>query len=236
MNKQRIEKYIGARTDYTRKEITALIKSGLVKVNGAVAGRNITHIDADSDVVEVSGTALRNNEHICFMMNKPKGVLSASRDTHARTVVDLIPDGYDRASLFPIGRLDRDTTGLIVITNDGELAHKVISPASKIPKNYTVTLDGEVTAAVVDAFKSGVTLADGTHCMPAELTVLKDPFRVSVTIYEGKYHQIKRMFGTVGLGVNELKRESIGKLILDPNLKEGESRIMTDVETGMLKC
>ncbi len=236
MNKQRIEKYIGARTDYTRKEITALIKSGLVKVNGAVAGRNVTHIDADCDVVEIGGAVLRNNEHICFMMNKPKGVLSASRDTRAKTVVDLIPDGYDRDSLFPIGRLDRDTTGLIVITNDGELAHRVISPASKIPKNYTVTLDGEVTAAVVDAFKAGVTLADGTRCMPAELTVLKDPCRASVTIYEGKYHQIKRMFGTVGLGVNELKRESIGKLVLDPNLREGESRIMTDVETGMLKC
>ena len=237
MNRQRIEKYIGTRTDYTRKEISALIKSGRIKINGRVAERNVTHIDADCDTVEIDGTALRREEHIYFMMNKPKGVLSASRDMRAKTVVDLIPDGYDRTSLFPVGRLDKNTTGLIVITNDGELAHRVISPSSKIPKNYTVTLDGEVTDAVAKAFEAGIVLADGTRCMPAELKVSEgDRHLVSVTIYEGKYHQIKRMFGTVGLGVNELKRESIGGLVLDPNLKEGESRLMTDAETAKLNC
>ena len=155
------------------------------------------------------------------MINKPKGVLSASNDKTRQTVVDLVPDDLKRNGLFPVGRLDRDTTGLLIITDDGAFAHDIISPKKFIPKSYIATLDGTVTKDMVEIFRKGVILADGTKCKPAILEPIEEN-RARLILFEGKYHEVKRMFGTVNLGVNELHRESIGELHLPEDLGSGE--------------
>ena len=159
-------------------------------------------------------------------MNKPMGVLSASNDKSRKTVVDLVPQEIKRQDLFPVGRLDKDTTGLLIITDDGVFAHNCISPKKAIEKGYIATLDGNIDNEMIEKFKLGVLLADGTRCKPAKLEYISDNV-ARIIITEGKYHQIKRMFGTVGLGVNALHRESIGGLHLPDNLTEGECIEMT---------
>ena len=154
------------------------------------------------------------------MLNKPAGILSASNDKNRKTVVDLAPEEYKHYNLFPVGRLDKDTTGLLILTNDGDFAHKVISPKSNIEKSYIAVVDGSVTPDMITAFASGVVLSDGTVCKPAILEKITDT-SARVIITEGKYHQIKRMFGVVGLGVNALHRERIGELQLPDNLLPG---------------
>ena len=156
-----------------------------------------------------------------ILMNKPAGVLSASNDKNRETVVDLVPPELYRNGLFPVGRLDRDTTGMLIITDDGDFAHRIISPKSGISKNYLVELDGEVNEEMVKKFREGVTLVSGELCRPALLQPLEGN-TARLTLFEGKYHEVKRMFGTVGLGVNALHRESIGELYLPEGLAEGE--------------
>ncbi len=232
--KERIEKFIASKSGLSRKEAKQAIKDGKVKINGAIAHKSVQYIDSDNDSVELNGTILGNEKFIYIMMNKPKGVLSASKDTRQKTIIDLLPDSFNKPSLFPVGRLDKNTTGLIIITNDGEFAHKVISPKSGIPKVYKVMLDGDIPQSAVKSFAEGVTLADGTKCLPATLNIGETKNECLVTIYEGKYHQIKRMFGTVGLGVNELHRKSVGNLQLDSTLNEGEFRLLSPCEVNML--
>ena len=153
-------------------------------------------------------------------MNKPAGILSASNDKRAKTVVDIVPEHLKREGLFPVGRLDKDTTGFLIVTNDGDFGHKIISPKSNIEKVYLAELDGDVTDEMIAAFEKGVVLADGTQCMSAKLEKAGDCTAL-ITIREGKYHQVKRMFGTVGLGVNKLHRKSIGGLSLPEGLEPG---------------
>lgn len=232
---ERLDKFIATQKNLTRSEVRRLISSGRVVVEGSVVKKADTKIDPDVVEVSLNGEPIGYNRYVYIMLNKPKGVLSAARDTARQTVVDLIPPELSRKNLFPVGRLDKDTTGLLLITDDGDFSHYVISPKSGLDKKYNVTLDGEVTEAAVKAFKEGIVLADGTKCLPALLSYDKsDPKKATVTIKEGKYHQIKRMFGIVGLGVNELERISIGEVVLDRNLKQGDCRPLTPLELDKL--
>lgn len=229
MNIKRLDKIISSQYGVSRSITKAIIHRGKVKVDGVVVRDPSMQIDIDSVTIEYRGQALSYKEHIYIIMNKPKGVLSASDDKSRETVVDLVPKELKRQGLFPVGRLDRDTTGLLIITDDGDFAHNVISPKKNITKTYLVTLDGDITEEMVKLFEDGVVLADGTRCKSAILRRTAENV-AEIKITEGKYHQIKRMFGVVGLGVNELKRIALGNLKLPENLGCGESRELSEAE------
>ena len=229
MNIKRLDKIISSQYGISRSITKAIIHRGKVKVNGAVVRDPSLQIDLDSSQIEYKGQAVDYKEHIYIIINKPKGVLSASEDKTRETVVDLVPPELSRQGLFPVGRLDRDTTGLLIITDDGDFAHNVISPKKNIVKTYRVTLDGEVTEEMIERFGEGIVLADGTKCKKAILERIDENI-AEIKITEGKYHQIKRMFGVVGLGVNELERIALGKLNLPENLGVGESRELSEAE------
>ncbi len=232
MNMIRLDKYISVATGVSRSDARTAIKKGSVTVDGAVV-KSIDFKLCGTETVTVNGAEAVYREFIYIVMNKPKGVLSASSDKRARTVIDLVPERYSRYELFPVGRLDKDTTGLLLITNDGDFAHRVISPKSNIDKLYEAVLDGDITEEHINAFKEGITLADGTACLPARL-IKTGECRARITIREGKYHQIKRMFGVVGLGVNELKRLSIGKFLLPEDIAEGCCREIFEDEICLI--
>ena len=228
---ERLDKFISNATTLSRKDARGAIKIGKVEVDGVVVKDFSKKVDTENSNIMLNGQAVKFNKTVYYMLNKPKGLLSASSDSKRKTVVDLIYEKYGRKDVFPVGRLDKDTTGLLIITNDGDFAHNVISPSKHIPKEYYVELDGEVTESVVAAFKNGVVLADGTKCLSAVLNICADNKRAAnVVIEEGKYHQIKRMFGTQNLGVVELKRVRIGNIKLDVNLAQGDSRPLTEQE------
>lgn len=229
--KQRLDKLIASNGMLSRREVHALVQKGRVTVNGSVVRAKDCKCDPDTDTITVDGTRLDYCEKVYIMMNKPKGVLSASTDKNRRTVVDLAQEAMGRRGLFAVGRLDKDTTGLLLLTDDGDFAHRIISPKSHVDKLYRATLDGAVTDAMIEAFARGITLADGTACLPARLVRSADSACVAeITVQEGKYHQIKRMFGVVGLGVVELHRLRIGALTLDATLQSGMCRKMTAQE------
>ncbi len=228
----RLDKIIANQFNVSRKDARIGIKQGKATVNGKTIKSFSEIVDTQSEIT-FGGQAMDYKEYIYILMNKPKGVLSASNDKNRKTVVDLVPEMWHRSGLFPVGRLDKDTTGLLIITDDGDFAHKAIAPNKNIYKTYEVTLDGAVTEEMVEAFKNGVTLADGTLCKKAILTPVSES-KAEIKISEGKYHQIKRMFGTVGLGVNELKRTALGGLKLPRELKEGECRLLSDNEIPLV--
>lgn len=221
MEKIRLDKFIASQINVSRKDAIYLIKKGLISINGSVIRDRATIFDADIDEVQYNGQAVKYKKYIYIMMNKPSGVLSASNDNRQKTVIDLVPDNLRRPGIFPVGRLDKDTTGLLILTDDGDFAHKVISPKSNISKCYLADLDGDITSEMIERFKQGITLADGYECRPALLERVGEN-KAKITITEGKYHQIKRMFGVVNLGVNSLHRESIGALKLPKSLNFGE--------------
>lgn len=229
MNLQRLDKIISSQLNISRTNAKADIRKGFVSVDGVTVKDPTNAYSPEKVSITYKGQAVNFKEYVYIIMNKPKGVLSASSDKNRKTVIDLIPPELKRLNLSPVGRLDKDTTGLLIITDDGQFAHRVISPKSDIKKVYEVVLDAPVPQSAVEQFSKGVALADGTKCLPAKLQILS-PFVAKVEIREGKYHQIKRMFGTVGLGVNELKRLSIGKLALPTELKEGQCRELTEDE------
>lgn len=233
MNSQRLDKIISSQLNIPRSMARTQIHRGKVTVNGEICRDPSKNFDVDTSEFTYKGQAVSYKEFLYIVLNKPKGVLSASTDKNRETVIDLIPAQLKRPNLAPVGRLDRDTTGLLLITDDGNFAHKIISPKSDILKTYEVTLDGEITPEIQRAFAKGITLADGTPCKSAVLEIL-DKQKALVRISEGKYHQIKRMFGTVGLGVNELKRLKIGAFALPKTLEEGECRELTDQELTLL--
>ncbi len=219
----RLDKYLSDTTDYTRSELRRLIKKGKATVNGKTVRDFDTKINIETDNVTLCEKSVQYKEFIYLMLNKPSGILSASNDKNRKTVVDIIPDEYNKYNLFPVGRLDKDTTGLLFLTNDGEFAHKVISPKSNIEKSYIAVVDATPTDDMSEIFKSGVVLADGTVCKPAVFEVLSHN-SVRIILTEGKYHQIKRMLGVVGLGVTSLHRERIGCFTLPSDMKAGEIR------------
>lgn len=235
MSTERLDKFIATQKNLPRKETRQIISRAKVTVNGVVARAFDTRVDPETDVIELDGVRVDYKRNVYIMMNKPRGVLSAATDKSRETVVDLVPPELSRKELFPVGRLDKDTTGLLLITDDGEFAHRVISPKSEIEKVYEVVLDGELPDDAEKEFFKGIVLHDGTQCLPAKLTVDKnDRTKATITVMEGKYHQIKRMFGVLELGVNELHRKSVGGVELDPDLATGECRPLTAEELAQI--
>lgn len=226
MSKIRLDKLISNQISISRKDTKSGLRNGLATVNGKVIKSADYQVDTDTDKVVFDGQAVVYKEFIYIVMNKPKGVLSATEDKFGRTVIDIIPDSLKRNGLFPVGRLDKDTTGLLIITDDGDFAHRILAPQKNIYKTYIATLDGEITDKVLEIFKNEITLADGTVCRRAHLKKL-DTYRAEVKICEGRYHQIKRMFGVAGLGVNELERTQIGEYALPEDLSIGDCRETT---------
>ena len=229
---ERLDKIICSQTTLTRTEAGRLIKIGRVTVDGKVCKQASTKWDPAAHEIVVDGKPLGYAEHVYWMLNKPAGILCVSRDPKQPTVVDLLPEEVRRKGLFPAGRLDKDTHGLVLITDDGAFAHEMLSPRHHIPKTYRAVLDKPLSAEAADAFRTGPTLEDGTKCQPAQVTVLEegDEPLVEVVIYEGKFHQIKRMFAAVGCHVAWLKRTAMGGLPLDESLAEGEFRPLTAEE------
>ncbi|HCA04993.1 MAG TPA: 16S rRNA pseudouridine(516) synthase [Ruminococcaceae bacterium] len=229
---ERLDKILTQRGAGSRKEVQRLIRSGAVCVNGKPCKKPETKVNPSLDAVTVGGKPVDADKFIYIMLNKPAGVVSATRDNRDKTVLDILPEEYRRPKLFPAGRLDKDTEGLLIITNDGDFAHKMLSPVKKVYKQYEAVLDGEVTDSVISAFESGITFSDGTKCLPAELRVLKEgqKNRVIVKICEGKFHQVKKMFAACGLNVVHLKRISIGNLYLDSKLTIGSCKLLTKLD------
>jgi len=232
---ERLDKIISTGGGVSRSDARKLILKGRVTVNEKTVRDISFKVDPNNDKITLNGEDISYKKYIYLIMNKPKGVLTATEDKNKQTVIDLIPDELRRRDLFPVGRLDKDTTGLLIITNDGDFAHQLLSPNKKIPKKYFVTLDGEVKDTLIPEFASGLTLADGTKLSPAELEIGQDSNTALVTITEGKYHQIKRMFGLFSLGVNELKRVSFAGLDLPETLLESEIRELTVNELRCIK-
>lgn len=235
--KQRVDKVLSNLGYGSRAELKKFCKQGLVFVNGKAVSNPGLQVDTDIDEIVFNGEKINYREFIYLMMNKPDGYISATFDKHDSIVLDLIDDEYLVFEPFPVGRLDKDTEGLLVLTNDGQLAHRVLSPKKHVPKTYYAKIDGKVTEEDIEAFKQGVVLDDGYETMPSELVILKsdDISEIELTIHEGKFHQVKRMFESVGKTVVYLKRLSMGALKLDETLELGEYRELTDEEVKLIE-
>ncbi len=228
----RLDKYLAETAQCTRSEAKALLSKGRVTVNGAVCKKGDTQLK-DADAVAVDGRSLRYQQFVYIMLNKPEGVVSASTDKRDTTVVDLVGNAYPRRELFPAGRLDKTSTGFVLLTDDGGFAHDILAPKRHVSKTYTVTLDTPLTEEMRQGFAKGVTLADGTALSPAEVTALTpDGLTVQVVLKQGVYHQIKRMFGVYDAGVNALHRDAIGGLKLDAGLAPGQWRELSAEEVA----
>ena len=226
MPQMRLDKYLADMGLASRKELKQIIKSGRVTVNGIAAAVPEMKV-SDSDSICFDGQELSYRQFHYYMLNKPAGVLSVTEDRKQGTVLDLVSPQMRRLGLFPVGRLDKDTCGLLLLTDDGDFSHRVISPKSGVEKLYYARVDGEPTAADVKAFEEGIVLGDGTVCLPAKLRLLGGS-ECLVTVMEGKYHQVKRMLASRGKPVLELKRLRIGELELDESLAPGEYRELTE--------
>lgn len=230
--KERIDKIISSRGIASRSEAKLLVKKGQVTLNGIIVTDSSVKAGED-DVISINGEVISRERYVYIMLNKPEGVVSATDDKRYKTVVDIIPDEFRRRNLFPAGRLDKDTTGFCLVTDDGEFAHNILSPSRHITKTYIARL-----ASPIDfeegkrRFEEGVVLKDGTVLLSARLILVEDSETplYKVVIKEGKYHQIKRMFASLGSKVIELKRIAMGGLALDESLKPGEARLITPEE------
>jgi 16S rRNA pseudouridine516 synthase len=235
---ERLDKILANLGYGSRKEVKSLCKKGAVVVNGNPIKDSSEKIDAENSVIEVNGETINYRKFIYLMLNKPDGVVSATFDNYDETVIDLLDPEYQVFNPFPIGRLDKDTVGLLLITNDGDLNHKLISPKNHVDKVYYAEIDKPVDEKDVEKFKKGITLDDGYLCMPAKLDILncdENGAEVHVTIQEGKFHQVKRMFEAVDKNVVYLRRISFGPLPLDESLEEGQFRELSEEEIEMLK-
>ena len=234
MSKERLDKLVSSAATLSRNDAKDAIRKGKVTVNGKVICDPSAKFDSGTDAIKVGGDAVTFKKYVYYMLNKPAGVLSASTDKTRQTVVDIIALETKRRGLFPVGRLDRDTTGLLIVTDDGDYGHRVIHPKSFVEKEYTVLLDKPLSDRDIASLEKGAVLADGTVCRPAKVTPENgDRTTVSVIITEGKYHEIKRMLGTVGAGVEGLKRIRIGELLLDDTLEPGDYREMSPDECAL---
>lgn len=236
---KRLDKFLVEMSVASRSVIKEMAKKGRITVNGEVVKASDIKIDENSDIIAVDGQVIAFSDMEYFMLNKPAGVITATMDKKAKTVLDLI-DERTRNDLFPVGRLDKDTEGLLLITNDGDLAHRLLAPKKHVDKIYYADIRGIVTKEHVELFASGITLLDGTPVMPGELVILEvdeeeHTSKIQLTIHEGKFHQVKRMFEAVGTEVTYLKRLSMGSLALDAALKPGEYRRLTEEEINLLK-
>lgn len=224
MPQMRLDKFFSSQNIASRKEVKNMIKQGLISVNDNKKLKPEQKIDTEEDIIKINEDIINYKKYIYLMLNKPKGVVSATNDNNHKTVLDLVPQKFYRPNLFPAGRLDKDTTGFVLITDDGDFAHRILSPKSHVEKMYHAVLDGKITQSQIEMFENGIVLEDGYKCLPAKIKVLKDDIHplIEIVICEGKYHQIKRMAIAIGRKVIELKRVKIGTLKMYSDLKEGE--------------
>ena len=235
---ERLDKVLANLGYGTRKELKKIVRNGIVEVNGVVAKDSGMQVDPEKDKIVVNGEEIYYRKFIYLMMNKPDGVISATYDNRDETVIDLLEVEHQVFEPFPVGRLDKDTVGLLLLTNDGELNHRLIAPKWKVDKVYFAKIDKKVTELDIKAFQKGITLDDGYVCKEAKLEIQsasEEGSEVFVTIQEGKFHQVKRMFEAVGKKVVYLKRVEFGTLKLDEDLEEGEYRELTEEEIAILK-
>lgn len=231
---ERLDKIISHAFSLSRTDAKKAIKAGEVCVGGEVI-KDVS-FKTDYSAVTLGGKSAEYDEHIYIMLNKPPGVVSASESKNEKTVIDLVPDNLKRKGLFPAGRLDKDTVGFVLITDDGTFAHDILSPKKHIEKTYFLRTDKPIPFSLEEQFKNGVTLYDGTECMPADLQIDKNNQNEAIIkIKEGKYHQIKRMFRVNSLSLEYLKRTAMGGLELDESLKEGECRKLSKEEIKKIK-
>ena len=235
--KMRVDKLLSNVGVASRAELKKYCKQGLISVNGKVINNPGVQVDSESDDIRFNGEKIVYREFVYIMLNKPDGYISATFDKYDPIVLDLIDQSYLVFEPFPVGRLDKDTEGLLVLTNDGQLAHRVLSPKKQVPKTYYAKIQGKVTEEDILAFEKGVILDDGYETMPSQLKILKsdDMSEIELTIHEGKFHQVKRMFESVGKKVVYLKRLSMGKLKLDESLGLGEYRELTEEEVKLIE-
>lgn len=232
----RLDRVLSGQGICSRREAGAMARKGAVTVNGRTVRSADQKVDPQEDVIAVNGRPLLYKEYLYIVMNKPQGVVSASRDPRQKTVLDLLPARLKRRGLFPVGRLDKDTTGLLLITDDGDFAHRLTSPKKEVYKTYVADLDAPVGEKEVLAFAQGIVLEDGTLCRPAGLLPEADASaRATVRICEGRYHQVKRMFEAVGRRVVGLHRTAIGNFVLENELVPGGCRELTEEECGLLR-
>ena len=221
----------------TRSEVKSLLKAKRITVNGKVVTNGKVQVNPETDDIMFDGEKIQYEEFVYMMMNKPKGVVSATEDNLHKTVLDLIDPVYFKKGVFPVGRLDIDTHGLLLLTNDGELAHRLLSPKKHVTKIYQARVEGVMTAEDVTAFENGIVLSDGTECMPARLDIFsttQDESVVQIHLKEGKFQQVKRMVKACGKTVVDLERLTMGPLKLDESLALGESRPLTEEELESL--
>lgn len=229
---ERLDKVIGEQTEYSRKDIKKLVSSKKVYLNGNLVLKSDVKVDINVDKITIDGKDLVYQKNVYLVLNKPAGYISATEDKSQKTVLDLIDEKYLCREMFPAGRLDKDTTGMMIITDDGIFAHNILSPKKHIKKIYEVTLDIPVTDKMKEGFEKGIELNDGV-CKTAKLEILGE-YDARVTLTEGRYHQIKRMFGCFGGKVVRLHRICMGALYLPKDLNEGESRELTIDELELL--
>ena len=232
----RLDKYLVEMNKGSRTQIKDAAKKGRIQVNGVPEKKTERKIDPETDEVTFDGQAVSYRALEYIMLYKPQGVISATEDKRHRTVIDLL-SGENRSDLFPVGRLDIDTEGLLLLTNDGDLTHRLLAPGKHVDKVYFARIEGKLPETAVEQMAAGLTLTDGTPVMPGKLEILKQwekGAEILLTIQEGKFHQVKRMFEALGCQVVFLKRLSMGSLKLDPELKPGEYRPLTEEELELL--
>lgn len=234
---QRLDKVLGNMGYGSRKEVGQYIRKGIVKVNGDIILKNDFKVNPYEDEIIFNGEEVLYRKYIYLMMNKPQGLVSSTDDPLSRTVIDILEDEYLIFNPFPVGRLDKDTEGLLLISNDGKLSHELLSPRKGVSKTYYAEIDGYVEEKHIEDFKEGVILDDGYKTLPGDLEIIRGDVisKVYLTIQEGKYHQVKRMFGSLGMKVIFLKRVAMGPLSLDEDLKPGEYRELSEEEIKILK-
>lgn len=222
----RLDKYISNNTSLSRKDVAKQVKLGNILINGKKAKSPDEKIDENSSQITLNGKVITYSKFVYFMLNKPQGVVSATTDLKQKTVLDLLPSEYKKLGLFPCGRLDKDTVGLVILTNNGVASHKLLSPKSGVEKTYLFQCAEDILESDIKNIEQGILLRDGYVTKPCKI-VLSNKKEGKITITEGKYHEIKRMFGATGNKVTFLKRISFGKIILDEQLNEGEYRPLT---------
>lgn len=229
----RLDKFLSNMNIASRSQVKGILKAGRVRVNSKVETKGDAKIDPEKDCIEFDGVRVFYELYRYFMLYKPQGCVSATKDRLSDTVLDILKD-ENTDGLFPVGRLDKDTEGLLIITNDGKLAHELLSPAKHVDKKYFVTLDKAIDDEAIAKIEEGIDIGDDKPCLPCEIDKIEDD-KVFITIREGRFHQVKRMFAAVGLTVTYLKRVSMGAVLLDESLKPGEYRRLTDEEIERLK-
>lgn len=217
----RLDRFLANRSSYSRNDVKMILKKGAVKIDGIIEYNGSRKINPDLQEVSCYGKKMIGNSHIYILVNKPVGYICATEDKIHKTVLELVPENLKIKGLFPAGRLDIDSTGLVLLTDDGELAHKMLAPKSHVPKYYLVKLKNNLQELDINQFAQGIILSDGTACLPAQVQALQDKY-VLICLHEGKYHQVKRMFASLGNHVESLHRVAIGGLVLPENLALGK--------------